>query len=88
MVLGPWYLFYPSTVPSCHIALAECKPYATFGAEHIEAGTVYRMETAMKLPVTPAGILMPDAHHGYGVPTGGVLATDNADSLRRGRVHR
>jgi tRNA-splicing ligase RtcB len=36
------------------------------------------MEVAMKLPVTVAGALMPDAHHGYGLPIGGVLATDNA----------
>jgi tRNA-splicing ligase RtcB len=32
----------------------------------------------MKLPVTVAGALMPDAHYGYGLPIGGVLATDNA----------
>ena len=32
----------------------------------------------MKLPVTVAGALMPDAHQGYGLPIGGVLATNNA----------
>ncbi|UYZ65182.1 RtcB family protein [Hymenobacter weizhouensis] len=32
----------------------------------------------MKLPVTLDGALMPDAHQGYGLPIGGVLATDNA----------
>lgn len=64
--------------PSRHTALVERKPYATYGAEHIEAGAVQQMETAMKLPVTLAGALMPDAHHGYGLPIGGVLATDNA----------
>ena len=64
--------------PSRHIALAERKEYAVFGAEHIEAGAIHQMETAMKLPVTVAGALMPDAHHGYGLPIGGVLATDNA----------
>ena len=64
--------------PSRHIALAARKPYATFGAEHIEASAIHQMETAMKLPVTVAGALMPDAHHGYGLPIGGVLATDNA----------
>ena len=32
----------------------------------------------MKLPVTVAGALMPDAHQGYGLPIGGVLATKNA----------
>ncbi len=35
-----------------------------------------QMETAMSLPVTVAGALMPDAHVGYGLPIGGVLATD------------
>ena len=64
--------------PSRHIALAERKEYAVFGAEHIEPGAIHQMETAMKLPVTVAGALMPDAHHGYGLPIGGVLATDNA----------
>jgi tRNA-splicing ligase RtcB len=32
----------------------------------------------MRLPITIGGALMPDAHHGYGLPIGGVLATDNA----------
>jgi hypothetical protein len=30
------------------------------------------------VPVSVAGALMPDAHVGYGLPIGGVLATDNA----------
>ncbi|RSK24777.1 RtcB family protein [Hymenobacter metallilatus] len=64
--------------PSRHIALTERKDYTVFGAEHIEAGAIHQMETAMKLPVTVAGALMPDAHYGYGLPIGGVLATDNA----------
>ena len=36
------------------------------------------MENAMRLPVAMAGALMPDAHVGYGLPIGGVLATDDA----------
>jgi tRNA-splicing ligase RtcB len=36
------------------------------------------MYNAAKLPVAVAGALMPDAHHGYGLPIGGVLATENA----------
>ncbi len=52
--------------------------YAIFGAEGIEAGAVNQMEIAMKLPVATAGALMPDAHQGYGLPIGGVLATRNA----------
>ncbi len=61
------------------IALKErSDDYAIFGAEHIEAGALAQMQTAMKLPVTVAGALMPDAHQGYGLPIGGVLATNNA----------
>jgi tRNA-splicing ligase RtcB (3'-phosphate/5'-hydroxy nucleic acid ligase) len=52
--------------------------YTIYGAEGIEAGAIRQMEIAMKLPVTVAGSLMPDAHQGYGLPIGGVLATKNA----------
>src|SRR5690606_35051285 len=48
-------------------------PYEVYGAEHIEDGATKHMRTAMKLPVTVAGALMPDAHQGYGLHTGGVL---------------
>src|SRR5690606_821280 len=53
-------------------------PYEIYGADAIEAGALHQMATAMKLPVTVAGALMPDAHQGYGLPIGGVLATNNA----------
>lgn len=56
----------------------ESKPYQIYGAEAIEEGALKQMTTAMKLPVTVAGALMPDAHQGYGLPIGGVLATKNA----------
>src|SRR2546430_10783223 len=36
------------------------------------------MANACALPVAVAGALMPAAHVGYGLPIGGVLATDNA----------
>ncbi len=49
-----------------------------FGQEHIEEGAMHQMYTAAKLPVAVAGALMPDAHSGYGLPIGGVLATENA----------
>ncbi len=52
--------------------------YNIFGSEHIEEGALKQMETAAKLPVAVAGALMPDAHSGYGLPIGGVLATKNA----------
>ena len=49
--------------------------YAVFGKEHIEEGALAKMETAVSLPISVAGALMPDAHQGYGLPIGGVLAT-------------
>lgn len=36
--------------------------YTVYGAEHIEEGAKKQMQVAMKLPVTVAGALMPDAH--------------------------
>jgi len=56
----------------------EPMPYMRYGAEGIEEGAIQQMDTAMRLPVTVAGALMPDAHHGYGLPIGGVLAVKNA----------
>ncbi|WP_433903413.1 RtcB family protein [Sphingobacterium puteale] len=52
--------------------------YSIYGESEIEAGAKEQMKVAMKLPVTVAGALMPDAHQGYGLPIGGVLATNNA----------
>jgi len=52
--------------------------FNVFGAEHIEQGALHQMYQAAKLPIAVAGALMPDAHAGYGLPIGGVLATENA----------
>lgn len=46
--------------------------------EGLEHDAVMQMEKACLLPVAVAGALMPDAHVGYGLPIGGVLATENA----------
>ena len=51
--------------------------FNVFGNEHIEQGAMHQMYTAAKLPIAVAGALMPDAHSGYGLPIGGVLATEN-----------
>lgn len=65
--------------PEDFIALNENpNAYSAYGLDHIEDGARKQMEVAMKLPVTVAGALMPDAHQGYGLPIGGVLATKNA----------
>jgi tRNA-splicing ligase RtcB (3'-phosphate/5'-hydroxy nucleic acid ligase) len=52
--------------------------YNVFGGEHIEKEAMHQMNQAARLPVSVAGALMPDAHAGYGLPIGGVLATENA----------
>lgn len=52
--------------------------FSAYGLDHIEEGARKQMEVAMQLPVTVAGALMPDAHQGYGLPIGGVLATKDA----------
>jgi len=56
---------------------AEPVKYRQWG-EGLEHDAVMQMEKACLLPVSVAGALMPDAHVGYGLPIGGVLATDNA----------
>lgn len=56
----------------------ETQDYKVYGAESIEQGARSQMDVAMRLPVARGGALMPDAHQGYGLPVGGVLATHNA----------
>lgn len=64
-------------VPS--VALREVPlSYRTWGAEYIDAAARKQMDAAMTMTVAVAGALMPDAHVGYGLPIGGVLATENA----------
>ena len=46
--------------------------------EGLESEAINQMGRACQLPVAVAGALMPDAHVGYGLPIGGVLATDGA----------
>jgi tRNA-splicing ligase RtcB len=53
-------------------------PFNIFGGDQIGEGATHQMYQAAKLPVAVAGALMPDAHAGYGLPIGGVLATENA----------
>jgi tRNA-splicing ligase RtcB len=50
-------------------------PYASWCDEDIDANAVGQMDIAMRLPSAVSGALMPDAHLGYGLPIGGVLAT-------------
>jgi tRNA-splicing ligase RtcB len=45
---------------------------------NIEQEAMQQMRNAARLPVAQRGALMPDAHVGYGLPIGGVLATKGA----------
>ncbi|HEX9509748.1 MAG TPA: RtcB family protein [Puia sp.] len=58
--------------------LSETGPLKIVGGKEIESSAKKQMEGAMALPITIQGALMPDAHTGYGLPIGGVLAADNA----------
>jgi len=46
--------------------------------EDLDPASIQQLENASRLPVSVRGALMPDAHRGYGLPIGGVLATRNA----------
>jgi tRNA-splicing ligase RtcB len=51
--------------------------YRTWGTD-LEPDAHRQMENACRLPIAVSGALMPDAHVGYGLPIGGVLATRDA----------
>lgn len=54
------------------------KNYKAYGLEAIEKGAIDQMDVALRLPISVEAALMPDTHQGYGLPIGGVLATENA----------
>ncbi len=52
-------------------------PFEQWGA-NLERESIQQMRNACRLPVAVRGAIMPDAHRGYGLPIGGVLATRGA----------
>lgn len=64
----------PETIPLDKVR----RDFTIYGGEMIEKEALEQMETAMQLPITLKGALMADAHSGYGLPIGGVLAARNA----------
>lgn len=52
-------------------------PFQIWG-DNLDENSVNQMKNAAQLPVSVRGALMPDAHLGYGLPIGGVLAVRNA----------
>ncbi len=51
--------------------------YRTWGSD-IDDGAHHQMQQSCTLPMARGAALMPDAHIGYGLPIGGVLALENA----------
>ncbi|MCS7089474.1 MAG: RtcB family protein [Verrucomicrobiota bacterium] len=66
-----------TAAPISTLRNAKGAPWRQWG-QKLDAEAVQQMERACQLPIALAGALMPDAHVGYGLPIGGVLATDNA----------
>ena len=61
------------------IALRSQKaPLSVWGRNMIDDGAFDQINDAAKLPVALRVALMPDAHIGYGIPIGGVVALDGA----------
>ncbi len=58
--------------------LAAPIPYRTWGESGIDPASHIQMRQACSLPMAVGAALMPDAHVGYGLPIGGVLALDGA----------
>ena len=59
------------------IVVPEAISYRTWG-DNIDHGAHKQMEDACQVPGAVGAALMPDAHIGYGLPIGGVLALENA----------
>lgn len=70
-------LVKPATPRTAFVGRQQPAPWSQWGAD-LDAAAIGQMATACRLPVTVAGALMPDAHLGYGLPIGGVLATQNS----------
>ena len=60
-----------------YVAREQPAPCKQWGID-LEEVSIQQMLNGCSLPVAVRGALMPDAHPGYGLPIGGVLATDNA----------
>lgn len=53
-------------------------PIHSWGRAMIDQKALDQMEKAARLPIAVQTAVMPDAHVGYGLPIGGVLAAENA----------
>ncbi|HBF34674.1 TPA: RNA-splicing ligase RtcB, partial [Candidatus Sumerlaeota bacterium] len=70
-------LHEPPEAATRYVERDEPAPWQQWGSD-FEDEAVQQMVNACRLPVSVRGALMPDAHVGYGLPIGGVLAVENA----------
>ena len=79
---GTWGKVAEGLINPVHVRMHQLKntraPFTIFGENEIDQQAKFQLYDSLKLPISIAGALMPDAHSGYGLPIGGVLATDNA----------
>ena len=79
---GTWGKVAEGLIQPVQVQLNQLKttrvPFSIFGENEIDEQAKFQLYDALKLPIAVKGALMPDAHSGYGLPIGGVLATDNA----------
>jgi tRNA-splicing ligase RtcB len=65
------------TAQSRFVRREEPAPWRQWG-EDLQDTAIQQLRNACDLPVAVQGALMPDAHQGYGLPIGGVLATKDS----------
>ncbi|WP_347051967.1 RtcB family protein [Flavobacterium olei] len=79
---GTWGKLAEGLIKPVQVRMHQLKttrvPFSIFGENEIDDQAKFQLYDSLKLPISVAGALMPDAHSGYGLPIGGVLATDNA----------
>ena len=79
---GTWGKVAEGLIKPVEVCLQQLRtqkvPFSVFGENEIDEVAKRQLYDALKLPISVQGALMPDAHSGYGLPIGGVLATDNA----------
>ncbi|WP_437225565.1 RtcB family protein [Planctomicrobium sp. SH661] len=78
IVEGPFSEFAKALIETPVPEVREPIAYPTWGSQFIEELSHQQMREACSLPNAVAGALMPDAHPGYGLPIGGVLALEGA----------
>lgn len=79
---GTWGKVAEGLVKPVEVRMQQLKihraPFTIFGENEIDELAKRQLYDALKLPISYQGALMPDAHAGYGLPIGGVLATENS----------